>query len=480
MRRSLMILGTASHVGKSIIVTALCRVFRQRGLLVAPFKSQNMALNSFVCRDGSEIGRAQVAQAEAAGVEPESDMNPILLKPATDRKIQIVLHGRVYRTMTASEYYEQKPFFFKEALESFNRLAQRFDVVLIEGAGSAVELNLKDRDIVNLPFAKAAGSRAVLVADIDRGGVFASIVGTFTLLEDDERDLVRGFIINRFRGDLRLFKGGPELLEQHTRRPCFGVLPYIESLRIDQEDSVSLDERAVPHGAFRVGVIRLPHISNYTDFNALETIPDVAVEYLTEPTAAVDLLIIPGTKNTISDLQWLYERGFKPLLFQTLERGGWVLGICGGYQMLGRKISDPFGVEEGGCLEGLRLLPAETELGREKVTVQSQGCSFLGTSVSGYEIHMGRTEPVDSVDPFIRKQDGTADGIVCGRIAGTYFHGLFDNPEFTQEFLSLVAKSRRLTWRPPNFRYSKDEQYDRLAAAAIDHLDIDRIYELLQ
>ena len=270
------------------------------------------------------------------------------------------------------------------------------------------------------------------------------------------------------------------MLEQHTRRPCFGVLPYIESLRIDQEDSVSLDERAVPHGAFRVGVIRLPHISNYTDFNALETIPDVAVEYLTEPTAAVDLLIIPGTKNTISDLQWLYERGFKPLLFQTLERGGWVLGICGGYQMLGRKISDPFGVEEGGCLEGLRLLPAETELGREKVTVQSQGCSFLGTSVSGYEIHMGRTEPVEPVDPFIRKQDGTADGIVCGRIAGTYFHGLFDNPEFTQEFLSLVAKSRRLTWRPPNFRYSKDEQYDRLAAAAIDHLDIDRIYELLQ
>src|SRR5256712_8690288 len=308
MRRSLMILGTASHVGKSIIVTALCRVFRQRGLLVAPFKSQNMALNSFVCRDGSEIGRAQVAQAEAAGVEPESDMNPILLKPATDRKIQIVLHGRVYRTMTASEYYEQMPCFFKEALESFNRLAQRFDVVLIEGAGSAVELNLKDRDIVNLPFAKAAGSRAVLVADIDRGGVFAAIVGTFTLLEDDERDLVRGFIINRFRGDLRLFDGGPALLEQRTKRPCFGVLPYIESLRIDQEDSVSLDDRAKRQGAFRVGVIRLPHISNYTDFNALETIPGVAVEYLIEPASTVDLLIMPGTKNTISDLQRSEER----------------------------------------------------------------------------------------------------------------------------------------------------------------------------
>src|SRR5437867_348530 len=301
MRRSLMILGTASHVGKSIIVTALCRVFRQRGLVVAPFKSQNMALNSFVCRDGSEIGRAQVAQAEAAGVEPESDMNPILLKPATDRKIQIVLHGRVYRTMTASEYYEQKPFFFKEALESFNRLAQRFDVVLIEGAGSAVELNLKDRDIVNLPFAKAVGSRVLLVADIDRGGVFASIVGTFELLDKDERDLISGFVINKFRGDLGLFSGATEFLEKRTGRACFGVLPYIEDLRIDQEDSVSLEDHRASRGAFRVGVIALPHMSNYTDFNALESIPDLALEYLNEPPvrSQLDLVIIPGSKNTI-------------------------------------------------------------------------------------------------------------------------------------------------------------------------------------
>jgi len=480
MSKSLMVIGTASHVGKSIMVTALCRIFRQHGLRVAPFKSQNMALNSFVCRDGSEIGRAQVAQAEAAGIEPESDMNPILLKPNTDRKIQVVLHGRVYGTMTATEYYEQKSFFFKEVLESFHRLAQKFDCILLEGAGSAVELNLKDRDIVNLPFAKAAGSRALLVADIDRGGVFASIIGTFALLDDDERDLVRGFIINRFRGDLRLFDGGPALLEQRTKRPCFGVLPYIESLRIDQEDSVSLDDRAKRQGAFRVGVIRLPHISNYTDFNALETIPGVAVEYLIEPASTVDLLIIPGTKNTISDLRWLYERGFKALLFDTLEHGGWVLGICGGYQMLGRNISDPFGVEEGGCLEGLQLLPAETELGREKLTVQSQGRSFLGTRVSGYEIHMGRTEPLEPVDHFIQKEDGASDGIVCGRIAGTYFHGLFDNPEFTREFLSIVAESRRLNWRPAKFRYSKDQEYDRLAATAKTHLDIERIYELLQ
>src|SRR5256712_7169222 len=228
MRRSLMILGTASHVGKSIIVTALCRVFRQRGLLVAPFKSQNMSLNSFVCRDGSEIGRAQVCQAEAAGIEPEADMNPILLKPAGDRHMQVVLHGRVYGTMTANEYYEQKRFFFAQSLDSFHRLASKFDVILLEGAGSPVEMNLKDRDIVNLPFAKAIGSKALLVADIDRGGVFAAIAGTFALLEEDERDLLRGFIINRFRGDLRLFRGGPEFLERYTGRRCLGVLPYIE------------------------------------------------------------------------------------------------------------------------------------------------------------------------------------------------------------------------------------------------------------
>jgi adenosylcobyric acid synthase len=480
MSRSLMVVGTASHVGKSIVVTALCRVFHQHGLKVAPFKSQNMSLNSFVCRDGSEIGRAQVAQAEAAGVEPESDMNPILLKPTTDRKIQVVLHGRVYRTMTATEYYEQKQFFFKETLESFHRLADKFDVILLEGAGSAVELNLKDRDIVNLPFAKAIGSRALLVADIDRGGVFASIVGTFTLLEDDERDLLRGFVINRFHGDPRLFDGGPELLTRYTKRPCFGVLPYIESLRIDQEDSVSLDDRTIPQGAFRVGVIRLPHISNYTDFNPLETIPGVAVEYLSEPTTAVDLLIIPGTKNTIGDLSWLNQRGFKTLIFQTLEQQGWVLGICGGYQMLGRTVSDPFGVEEGGCREALQLLPAETELGREKVTVQSQGHSFLGASVTGYEIHMGTTECFQSHEAFIRKDDGTSDGIVCGRVAGTYFHGLFDNPEFTTQFLSLVAKSRRLQWHPARFTHSKEAEYDRLAKIVREHFDIEGIWELIQ
>jgi adenosylcobyric acid synthase len=476
-----MIVGTASHVGKSVVTTALCRILRQDGFRVAPFKSQNMALNSAVCLDGSEIGRAQVAQAEGAGIAPEADMNPILLKPSGQNSMQVVLHGRVYGTMTANEYYEQKPFFLKEALASFHRLAAKFDVIVLEGAGSAVEVNLKSRDIVNLPFALAVGSKALLVADIDRGGVFASIAGTFALLDDEERAVLRAFVINRFRGDLRLFDGGPQFLEERTGRPCFGVLPYIESLRIDQEDSVSLEERRTTFGAFRIGVIRLPHISNYTDFNPLECLPGVSVEYLQDADApAFDLLIIPGTKNTIADLQWLLSHGFKEMIAATLERGGWVLGICGGYQMLGQSIRDPHGVEAGGAVEGLDLLPVETELEQSKITVQSEGRSFIGPAVRGYEIHVGRTKHVKPVTAFLTKSDGTADGAVAGRVAGTYFHGVFENADFTRVFLSNIAESRRLEWRPQHIQYSKDVEYDRLAETARRHLDIPGIRDLIE
>ena len=480
MKGSLMIVGTASHAGKSVLVTALCRILMERGVRVAPFKSQNMALNSYVCRDGSEIGRAQVAQAEAAGVEPEADMNPILLKPANSRHMQVVLHGRVYGTMSAGEYYEKKAFFLEKALESFHRLASKFDVILLEGAGSAAEVNLKNRDIVNLPFAMAVGSRAILVADIDRGGVFASVAGTFAVLENEDRDLIRGFVINRFRGDIRLFAGGPKFLEERTGRPCLGVLPYVESLRIDQEDSVSLEGHKGRDGVFRIGVIRLPHISNYTDFNPLESVAGVTLEYLSEPdtTRPHDLVIIPGTKNTIADLRWLIDRGFKKLLVDVLERGGWVLGICGGYQMLGKAISDPFGVEEGGAEAGLDLLPVETELDIKKVTVQSKGSSFLGLAVVGYEIHMGRTNYVNTVVPFLIKDDGENDGAVAAHVAGTYFHGLFENGAFTEAFLTAVAESRRLDWRPGPVRYSKEAEYNRLAAVAREHLDVERIMSL--
>jgi adenosylcobyric acid synthase len=476
-----MIVGTASHAGKSILTTALCRILHQRGIRVAPFKSQNMALNSFVCSDGSEIGRAQAAQAEAAGLDPQVDMNPILLKPAHNR-IQVVLQGRVYGTMTASEYYEQKSFFFEKSLESFHRLASKFDVIILEGAGSAVEVNLKDRDIVNLPFAKAVGARALLVADIDRGGVFASIVGTFALLEEEERNLICGFVINRFRGDMRLFSGGTEFLEKRTGSRCFGILPHIGDLRIDQEDSVSLEDRYTSRGSFHVGVVRLPHISNYTDFNPLECIPDAAVEYLSEPSEGsnLDLLIIPGSKNTIADLRWVKERGFKRLVLKTLENGGWVLGICGGYQMLGRRVSDPHGTEEGGVESGLDLLPVETELETNKVTVQSRGRSFLGPEVAGYEIHMGRTDYLKDLAAFITKEDGTKDGALMGRVGGTYFHGLFDSADFAVEFLTAIAESRNFEWRPVVSRRSKDQEYDRLAAVVREHLDMNRIYELVE
>ena len=386
---SLMVVGTASHVGKSIMVTALCRILHQDGIRVAPFKSQNMALNSAVCLDDSEIGRAQVAQAEAAGIAPEADMNPILLKPAGNNSMQVVLNGRVYGTMTASEYYAQKSFFLDQALESYRRLSSKFDAILLEGAGGAAEVNLQDRDIVNLPFAKQVGSNAVLVADIDRGGVFASIAGTFALLDNETRSHLKAFIINRFRGDIRLFDGGPQFLEKHTGRPCLGVMPYLESLRIDQEDSVALDERRRTAGPFRVGVIRLPHISNYTDFQPLESVLGVSVEYLRDPTANLyDLIVVPGTKNTIADLRWLMRAGFKQLLLSALEHGGWVIGICGGYQMLGRCVTDPCQVEEGGAEPGLDLLPVETEIETEKITAQSHGQSFLGPAIRGYEIHM--------------------------------------------------------------------------------------------
>lgn len=480
--RSLMVVGTASHVGKSIITTALCRVLRQDGFRVAPFKSQNMALNSAACLDGSEIGRAQVAQAEAAGIAPEADMNPILLKPAGNNSMQVVLHGRVYGTMTAAEYYAQKAFFLAQSLESFHRLAATFDVIVLEGAGGAAEVNLKDRDIVNLPFAMAVGSKALLVGDIDRGGVFASIAGTFALLDNEERAILSAFIINKFRGDLRLFDGGPQFLEKHTGRPCLGVLPYIESLRIDQEDSVALEERKTTAGDFHVGIIRLPHISNYTDFNPLECIAGVSVEYLQDamPDRDFDLMVIPGTKNTIADLRWLMRSRFKEMLLSTLERRGWVLGICGGYQMLGRTVTDDHGVEEGGTIDGLDLLPVVTELETKKVTAQSEGRSFLGPVVRGYEIHMGRTKRIREAAAFLARNDGTEDGAVIGRIAGTYFHGLFENPEFTTAFLTHVAESRRLDWRPRQVRHSKDEEYNRLAAAAREHLDIQRIRELIE
>lgn len=480
MPQSLMIVGTASHSGKSVLVTALCRILREDGRRVAPFKAQNMSLNSYVCTDGAEIGRAQVAQAEAAGLEPESDMNPILLKPTTDRRIQVVLNGRVYGTMSAREYYAEKPFFFEKVLESYQRLRQRYDVIVIEGAGSAAEVNLRDRDIVNLPFARAVESPAVLVADIDRGGVFASVVGTFELLDARESELLRGFVINKFRGDPVLFEDGRQFLEGRTERPCFGILPFIDNLRVDQEDSVALDEYSSGRAQFRVAVIRLPHISNYTDFHPLEAIEGMSVEYFLEPPSTFPhLLIIPGTKNTIGDLQWLRRQGFDVFLGRALKHGTFILGICGGFQMLGRRIADAHGVEAGGTSEGLGFLPVETELETNKVTVRSKGTSFLGLPIEGYEIHMGRTAVPEGERPFCHTDAGRSDGVVRAGIAGTYFHGLFENAEFTRRFVSEIAEAQRLDWRPSSTTFSKESEYARLAGIIRSNLDVSAMYELM-
>ena len=476
MARSLMIIGTASHVGKSVMVTGLCRVLRDRGVRVAPFKSQNIALNSFVCGNGAEIGRAQVVQAEAARLEPEPEMNPILLKPSAGGKVQVVLNGSVYGTMTGDEYSAQRSFFFEQALEAYQRLASRFDAIILEGAGSAAEVNLRDRDIVNLEFARAVGAPAVLVADIDRGGVFASIVGTFDLLQPAEAEIVRGFIINRFRGDPALFDDGVDFLEQRTGRQCLGVLPYLDALGIDQEDGVSIEERSDTPAEFRVGVIHLPHISNYTDFNPLEHFEGLGVEYLKTPTGpSPHLLIIPGSKNTIRDLEWIRRTGFERFIRDALASGSVVLGICGGYQMLGIRISDPVEVEGGGAIEGLGLLDVETEMIPEKTTQRAGGASFLGPFIEGYEIHMGRTHVRGEGKPFCLKADGSSDGLVSGNVCGTYFHGVFEGDDFAREFLTMVAGKHRLNWRPGESSFSKDAAYDRLAEAIRRHLDVDAL-----
>ena len=478
-----MIVGTASHVGKSLVVTALCRIFHRQGIRVAPFKAQNIALNSAVCGDGAEIGRAQATQAAASGLEPHVDMNPILLKPTTGGRIQVVLDGVVHGAMTGEEYAAEREFFFARAHAAHGRLAERFDVIVIEGAGSAAEVNLRDRDFVNLSFAEAVGAQALLLADIDRGGVFAALVGTMDLLKEEERGRIRGFIVNKFRGDPGLFDDGVRFLEERTRRPCFGVLPYIERLRIDQEDGVALDESSASPASFRVGIIQLPHISNFTDFNALEGFAGVGVEYLREASGPPpDLLIIPGSKNTIRDLEWVRKTGFDRYIEDARHDRSWILGICGGYQMLGRVVADPNGVEvdAGTAVKGLGVLDVDTELVRDKTTVRSGGRSFLGPRIEGYEIHMGRTPVGPELQPFTIKEDGTADGVAEDGVGGTYFHGLFDNEKFAQALLHRVAERRELSWKPGPSSHSPETDYDRLADAVSMNLRLDLLEELLK
>jgi adenosylcobyric acid synthase len=502
--KNLMILGTGSDVGKSILVAGLCRILKQDGYRVAPFKAQNMALNSFITPEGGEMGRAQVVQAEAAGIEPHVDMNPILLKPTSNVGSQVIVHGKVYGNFQAEEYYLKKPDLVPQVMESYHRLEENYEVLLMEGAGSAAEINLKDKDLVNLSMAERVEAPVLLVADIDRGGVFASIVGHMELFTPEERSMVKGFIINKFRGDPSLLRSGLEFLEARTGKPVLGLVHYYKDIHIPEEDSVALDlkmrvTREREQEQVRIGVVRLPHISNYTDFDSLEQEPAVHLTYCNAPEQIfdLDLVILPGSKNTLNDLQYLHNQNIGEAIVSFHAKGGTVVGICGGYQMLGRKVLDPLGVESDlQELAGLDLLDMETELLGDKVTTQVKAKMLWSElaapeeQVHGYEIHMGQSRvlgPATSLLEIVERNGKPVkvkDGLVSGdgRVWGSYLHGLFDNDGLRHRVISrflagdaLVSTEERLS----SFNRWKQEQYDKLATHLRKHMDMDRIYQIM-
>lgn len=470
--KAIAILGTGSDVGKSMVTAGLCRLLHRAGIRVAPFKAQNMSLNSFATPEGGEIGRAQALQAEACGLAPHVDMNPILLKPESNARSQVVVQGKVFATLDARDYFTrgQDSRLLRAVRESYERLAAQYEVIVIEGAGSAAEVNLRDRDLVNWTTVELADARVVLVGDIDRGGVFAQIVGTLDLIAAEERARVCGIVINKFRGDRTLFDEGVRFLTARTGIPILGVLPYLRDLALDQEDGLDVDAGAqIPFTAERVNVavLLLPHMSNFTDFNALAQETDVALRYVATPEAALgaDVMILPGSKTTLSDLAYLRERGFQSVLQDHVRRGGELVGVCGGYQMLGQSIADPDGVETGGHDKGLELLPVTTVLARDKITEQVEGQALhiegsTTLTVRGYLIHVGRTDRAGLRPSFqlVRRKtslDGSTaivrdeeclDGAVGhdGLVWGTYVHGLFDQPDFRRAWLNRLRSRKGL------------------------------------
>lgn len=503
MAKTIMMQGTSSHVGKSILTTALCRIFRNDGFTVTPFKAQNMALNSYVTKTGGEMGRAQVAQAEAAGIEPMVEMNPVLLKPTGNASSQVIIMGRPIGTMSAREYHAG---YSVKALDVIKHclyeLHKNFDVMVIEGAGSPAEVNLKANDVVNMRIAKLAPAPVLLIADIDRGGALASVVGTLELLEPDERELVKGIIINKFRGDITLLKPALEFLEQKTGKPVVGVIPHLDNLGIDDEDSVSLeDKKSARKSDLDIAVMQLPKISNFTDFDALAGEEDVTVRFIRsgEEIGKPDLIILPGSKNTTEDLLYLRDSGYAHRIVNLADSGVPVVGICGGYQMLGQEIRDPEHTESNfDQVEGLGLLNTITTFEADKITHQVQakcanhnflGLGFSGENLTGYEIHMGRTEFLSDVDHAftinsrsweqVHLQDGVvrADGLVMG----TYIHGIFDNDHYRRAVLNALRRRKGL--QPLDFtvdlKARKEASYDRLASVVKEHLDMDKLYMIM-
>jgi adenosylcobyric acid synthase len=507
--RAIMVLGTGSHVGKSLTTAALCRIFARAGYRVAPFKAQNMSLNSAATPDGYEIGRAQALQAEAAGIAPSVHMNPVLIKPSGDCASQIVVRGKVWGNLDARTYHEHRAITLLPIVEeSYRELAAMHDVIVLEGAGSPAEINLKDNDIVNMRMAKLANAPCLLVGDIDRGGVFASLVGTCELLDEEERSYIRGFIINKFRGDRSLLMPGVHMMEQRLQKPCIGVVPWLNGLRLDEEDGVGFGNREGSRWTARqaevtklqVAVVAFPSISNFTDLDPLLAEPSVSLRYVRDPEELgfAGLIILPGSKQTIHDLRWLRERGFELALRQHVLGGGLLVGICGGFQMLGESIRDPLGMESNGSERGLGLLPVRTTMTSEKTTIPARGTlkeaalfgiGFCERHLQGYEIHIGESEYLPGAIPFAeilrlnREEQPMTDGCISQdrRVFGTYLHGIFDQDVFRHALLEAAHAALRLSV-PSEFaawRKHRGKQLDRLADAFGHALDLDAIVGLL-
>lgn len=487
----IMFAGTGSDVGKSIIAAAFCRIFKQDGYCPAPFKAQNMALNSYATPEGLEIGRAQAVQAEAAGVPCHTDMNPLLLKPQSDHTSQVVLHGKPIANRPAYDYFrkEGREELRKEVYAAFDRLSARYNPVVMEGAGSLAEINLRETDLVNMSMAIHAGADVILVGDIDRGGVFASVYGSLMLLTPEERKHVKGILINKFRGDIRLFEPGIKMLEELCGIPVLGVVPYYKDIHIEEEDSVSLAMKSVHamQGKVNVAVVLLRHLSNFTDFNVLERDPRVHLFYTNnvDELEKADIILLPGSKSTLDDLYELRRNGVAGAIVRARRRGATIMGICGGYQMMGQQILDPEHVEgDLEALPGLGLLPMVTRMSGEKVTRQIKFTLHRSSSdiMQGYEIHMGMTTPVEgeTVCPLNRLEDGSMDGCrVDEKCMGTYIHGILDNASFI-EFL-LKPYAHRLTEEAETFNYQtyKEQQYDKLADHVRAHVNIPLVYQIL-
>lgn len=497
MAKSIMIQGTMSNAGKSLLTAGLCRIFTQDGYRVAPFKSQNMALNSYITEDGFEMGRAQVVQAEAAKKVPDVRMNPILIKPTSDQGSQIIVDGQPIGNMTAIDYYKYKTELIPHIMYAYESLARENDIIVIEGAGSPAEINLKQHDIVNMGMARMAKAPVLIAGDIDRGGVFASLYGTIMLLDEEERSFVKGTIINKFRGDINLLKPGLDMLNDLIHIPVVGVVPY---LKVDIDDEDSLTERFTRtkvEGLIDIAIIRLPRISNFTDFNAIEHIEGASVRYISSvgELKSPDLIIIPGSKNTMGDLKWLRETGLEASILKHAAKDKPIFGICGGYQMLCEKLNDPYEVEHGGEMKGLGLLKAITTFEKEKTRTRIAGefkkvggvfQGLSGKHFEGYEIHMGQTSSTESHDfSILTESDGSkkVDGMCSGNIYGSYVHGIFDSDEVLYEIANALMNQKGLKYNKDatfDSKAYKEQQYDLLADALRSSLDMKYIYEVIE